>query len=301
MNLYIDHNVLDALSKKHFSLEIPEGAVWIYSHETFNEIKRSGDRRFLSVLKELKAQKIELILDENFRIVGDAFIHDYRDPEEFYELWLEAISQHPIDESLHLEFLGRLFGADNHESILEHPQRFKKQIEDILSPLGLYTEEMHSIVENVSTDLNEITSTTMQDVKELEHTRNMMGTSRGRASNLSSNDNPLKEIWKLIEPSCVGSTSDQFFGFDPIDKQGYEKWPLYLGLVGCHTVLNLLGFKADKGLSKVADLPGILSDGVHTAIASYCDAVVSRDKRFCAKAKAIYSFKNINTEVIQLK
>ena len=301
MNLYIDHNVLDALSKKHFSLEVPDGAVWIYSHETFNEIKRSGDRRFLSVLKELKAQKIELILDENFRIVGDAFIHNYRDPEEFYELWLEAISQHPIDESLHLEFLGRLFGADNQESILEHPQRFKKQIEDILSPLGLYTEERHSFVENVANDINEITSTTIQDVKELEHTRNMMGTSRGRASNLSSNDNPLKEIWKLIEPSCVGSTSDQFFGFDPIDKQGYEKWPLYLGLVGCHTILNLLGFKADKGLSKVADLPGILSDGVHTAIASYCDAVVSRDKRFCAKAKAIYSFKNINTEVVQLK
>jgi len=66
-------------------------------------------------------------------------------------------------------------------------------------------------------------------------------------------------------------------------------------------MLNFLGFKADKGLSKVADLPGILSDGAHTAIASYCDAVVSRDKRFCAKAKAIYSFKNINTEVIQLK
>ena len=43
-----------------------------------------------------------------------------------------------------------------------------------------------------------------------------------------------------------GVSCDQFFGFDPVDKQGYELWPLYLGIIGCNAVMDILGFQAEK-------------------------------------------------------
>jgi len=53
---------------------------------------------------------------------------------------------------------------------------------------------------------------------------------------------------------------------------------------------NFVGYKPDKGLSKVADLTGIHSDGF-IGMAAYCCAVLSRDKKFCSKARAIYRIK----------
>ena len=92
----------------------------------------------------------------------------------------------------------------------------------------------------------------------------------------------------------------QFYSFDPVDKPGYEQWPLYLGIVGCHTMLNFLGFHADRGLASTKKLPGILSDGVHTAMATYCDAILSKDAKFCAKARAIYRYLNLDTIVLEI-
>lgn len=79
------------------------------------------------------------MLDKAFKITGEAFIHDYRDPKEFYEQWLEAIGQHPVDENIHLQFLSRLAGGNNHEAILDHPDRLRNQIRNILEPYGYIT------------------------------------------------------------------------------------------------------------------------------------------------------------------
>jgi len=62
---------------------------------------------------------------------------------------------------------------------------------------------------------------------------------------------PALAIWKLLKDKSPGLSADQFYGFDPIDKQGYETWPLFLGVAGCHTVLNFIGFRPDEGLAKV--------------------------------------------------
>ncbi|MEZ8955669.1 hypothetical protein AB4508_20850 [Vibrio splendidus] len=300
MKIYIDHNVLDALSKNQFSLNAPDNTVWIYSHETFNEIKRSRDSRFLNVLRDLKAQKIELVLDEAFKITGDAFIHDYRDPKEFYDQWLETIAKHPIDEEMHLQFLSRLSGDDNHAAILEHPDRLREQIKNILEPYDLYTDKVKTEVDSVASDISRIVSGPMQEIGELERTRQDLGTSRGRAGNTADDNNPLESLWLLVKDKYKDMSPEQFYSFDPIDKQGYEKWPLYLGIVGCHTMLNFLGFNADRGLANAHKLPGILSDGAHTAMAIYCDAIISKDKKFCAKARAIYRYLNLNIQVLEI-
>jgi len=300
MKIYIDHNILDALSKHHFKMNAPEDTVWIYSHETFNEIKRAGDLRFLDMLRDLKARKLELVLDSKFKITGEAYIHEYREPQEFYQLWLEAIAQCPIDEQIHLQFLNRLAGGNNHNEILLHPDRLKDQIRALLEPHGMFTAEIETEVESIAADIQNIVQGPMQRIQELEHSRGQIGTGKGRAGNASSDSNPIQSLWLLIQNNYVDITIDQYFGFDPIDKQGYENWPLYLGIIGCHTILNFLGFHADRGLNNIDKIPGIMSDANHTAMAIYCDAIISKDKKFCAKARAIYTYLGLDIQVLEI-
>lgn len=84
---------------------------------------------------------------------------------------------------------------------------------------------------------------------------------------------------------------DQFFGFDPVDKQGYDVWSPYLGIVGCYTALNFVGYGTDKGIADPKSLPNIMSDAAHIAIASFCDAVMSERQTVLQKGK-----RNIQTQ-----
>lgn len=303
MNIYVylDHNIIDDISKGDLSLKPSDKVIWVYSNENLVEIKRSGDTRFLNVLESIKARKIELDINSEFKLVGTAKILEYQSPYDINESYLETISGYEIDEKLNNELMSRLFGGDNKKEILSHPETFEENIKHLLQPHGLYTNEIETEVKKVRDKLDDFVNGPLQDIKEIEKSRELFGTHNGRAGNLSNKDNPIEEIWKILEKSNIAVTSEQFFGFEPFDKQGYSDWPMFLGIVGCHTILNYLGFSPDKGISKAKDIPNIASDGTHIAFAAYCTGLLSRDKKFIAKAKAIYSYKNIGTKVFTYK
>ncbi len=301
IHIYLDHNIVDDISKGDLSLKPSDKVVWVYSHESFAEIKRSGSPRFLDVLEDLKAVKLDLILDSNFKITGEARFLEYRSPSEEYESYLEAISDTKLDDSSGLEFIARLFGADNKDKVTSHPQSFEENIRSLLEPHGLYDEETKLKVERIRGELEDFVAGPLQEVGGLEEARKAFGTHEGRAGNLASKENPINELWEIVRKGVSGITADQYFGFDPADKQGYEEWPMFLGIVGCHTMLNFLGFRPDDGLTKPSDMPGILSDGSHIAHAAYCQGLLSRDKKFLAKARAIYRYKNIGTQVVSVE
>jgi len=160
---------------------------------------------------------------------------------------------------------------------------------------------MRNKVKQVRDKLEVFVNGPLQDVGKLEVTRKALGTNKGRAGNLADKENPILELWQLVSKGLPDLTPDQYFGFDPIDKQGYDEWPMFLGIVGCHTVLNFLGFRPDAGLAKSEDLSGIMSDGSHIAYAAYCQGLFSRDRKLLAKAKAIYRYKNIATQVLSVE
>lgn len=112
MRIYLDHNILDALSKNRMTLQVPNDTVWVYSNENFNEIKRSKNMRFLDVLANLKARMLELEFDKNFMLTERAFLYEFRDPHELYSQWLDHINEVPIDDvvQLQMQFLARLAG-----------------------------------------------------------------------------------------------------------------------------------------------------------------------------------------------
>jgi len=302
IHIYLDHNIIDDISKDDLSLKPSDKVVWVYSHENLGEIRRSGNElRFLYALEKIKARKLNLILDANFRMTGGAHILEYKSPHEEYESYLEAVSECEIDQNSDLEFIARLFGANNKDEILSHPDSFENNIKALLEPHGLYNDETKKEVERVRDELIGFVNGPLQKVTDLETSRESFGTHKGRAGNLASKDNPIEHLWEIVKDGVNGMSPDQYFGFDPIDKQGYEEWPMFLGIVGCHTMLNVLGFRPDDGLTKTEELPGILSDGSHIAHAAYCQGLLSRDRKLLAKAKAIYRYKNIGTQVLTIE
>jgi hypothetical protein len=300
MNIYVylDHNIIDDISKGDFSLKPFSDVVWVYSHENLSEIRRSNNKRFLDVLEGINARKLELFLDHKFRITGEATILEYQSPHDIYESYLEAVSENEIDDESNIEFMARLFGAENKGKVLSHPKSFEENIRSLLEPHGLYDEKTRIKVEEVRNELVDFVNGPMQEIGKLEEARESFGTSKGRAGNLAEKENPIEELWNIIKNGMPGITADQYFGFDPIEKQGYDVWPMYLGIVGCHTVLNVLGFRPDDGLTKPENIPGMLSDGSHIGHAAYCQALISRDRKLLAKAKAIYRYKGIATTVL---
>ncbi|EJY6061167.1 hypothetical protein OGP69_003959 [Salmonella enterica] len=301
MKIYLDHNILDEISKNRMELEAPNDTVWVYSDESFNEIKRANDMRFLDVLKNLKARKLELELDNQFRLTGRAFLHDYCEPKDMYQQWLDNISEVNVDELMQsqMQFLARLASADNYSEILHQPRKLKEFLYALLSPDGSATKDIELQIERAVAGIESVVCGQLQEVESLDASRTAIGTGRGRASNISIKENPLVLIWEMLRINHKEMTIEQFYGFEPLDKQGYENWPLYLGVVGCHTVLNFLGFHPDKGLNRIEKIPTILSDANHTAMAIYCDAILSKDQRFCAKARAIFAYLDLDIMVIE--
>lgn len=300
MLIYLDQNIVGYLSEGRLSLNAPSDVQWVYSNEHFTEIARGGKTHLLAVFETLRARQLEMVLDGKFKIADRAYLHDYSSPFERYQRHLEAIRDAPYNQSSSLELTARLYGGDNVEKVRSVPDRMDEQLRSLLEGVGPMGESLAERWKVAKGDLTQMIEKHLSSARTLESMRRPLGTSKGRGSNLETSEAPILALWNLLSPSLPGVNIDQFFGFDPLDKMGYQSWPLYLGIVGCHAVLNFLGYRPDKGLSAASTLPSVFSDGSHIAHAAFCRAVVSEDRRFCAKARAIYRYKRIPTEVVEV-
>lgn len=300
MLVYLDQNVVGYIYEDRLSLGQSGDIQWVYSSEHFTEIARGDKKDLLSVFAELKACQLEVVLDQDFRITNQAYLHEYSDPFERYSRHLETIGDVPVDQTPSWDLMARLFGGDNLGAAKSVPDRMDQQLRTILEGLGPLGDPLIEKWNSTKSDFTQMIAKHLSVVRSLEAMRKPLGTAKGRASNLEPQEDPIAALWHTLAPNLPGITIDQFFGFDPVDKQGYDAWPLYLGIVGCHTVLNFLGFRPDKGLSSASTLPNIVSDGSHIAHAAFCSAVVSEDRRFCSKARAIYRHRGISTEVVEI-
>jgi hypothetical protein len=300
MLAYLDQNIIGYIHDGKLALKGATDIQWVYSREHFTEIARGGKAELLNVLGELKACQLEVVLDENFKVTDMVRLHSYSDPIKRYERYLEAIHEIPFDQTPQLDLIARCLGADNFESAQSAPNRMGEHLRSILEGLGPLGEPLAARWKVTQGDLAKMIEKHLKTVQPLESIRQRFGTSRGRGTNFELTQDPILALWKLLSPYLPDMSADQFFGFDPPYMQGYVKWPLFLGIIGCHSVLNVLGYRPDKGLSKPDALPNILSDGSHIAHAAFCAALISEDRRLCAKARAIYRHKAIQTEVIEI-
>lgn len=198
-----------------------------------------------------------------------------------------------VNENLLDPFLAWVNGGGDEQLLRALPGHVAQQILALTE--GLPVEQSAMLCDAASgVDLTPMIEQLIARGNDINKTRDAFGGGKGRVGQIEGDDQ-LMQIWALIRPACGGITADQFFGFDPVDKQGYHTWPTYLGIIGCCAVLDIVGFQAEKKCRKIEKLPNVRSDSGHIAMGAFCSAILSADRRLAKRAKAIYAYKGIGT------
>lgn len=293
--IYIDQNVLGLHLEGVLHLAKVNEVQWAYSKEHFAEIRRSENpQQYLEALESINAKLLGLKM-ENWKITGLAELIETGSPGKQYAEYLEAIGQVEFSESIFDGFQVWVNGGGNEALLKSIPEQFSAQIQALNELLpaelrGKYGEDSEpaffQMIEQMVSQGNDI-----------NRTREMLGGGKGRFGSVAGKDQ-LLQIWDIIRPACGTVTSDQFFGFDPLIKQGYDSVPLFLGIASCCAVLDIIGFQAEKKIRRLEKIPNVRSDAAHIGMGAYCTAILSADRRLAKRAKAIYEYKNIGTAAL---
>lgn len=251
---------------------------------------RGESSRFIKVLDDLEARQINHENRDIYRI------DPYASVSEQFERQTQNNSEVPFDEAPHFEFFARVFGADNFNQVRNLPDIFATQVAEITKPHGQALAHLNLEARKVATDLKKQIEITLDEIPQLTEIRESLGDPHNLIGDIQTDD-PIPKIWEIIQPQIPGITMDQFFGKQPIPGINQFEHSSFSGIVWCHMMLNFLGYKKDKGTHKATRWASILSDGRHAAYGAACDVVYSGDKRFCAKAAAIYKYFGANAQV----
>lgn len=298
--IYIDQNIIGLQLQDVISLAKRDDVIWVYSKEHFAEIRRSDEpAKYLGVLDAIDAKLLDLVLDENWRITGEAKLNESGTPLQHYDAYIEANRDVDFDDALFDPFQVWVNGGGDEGPLKELSERFAHQILSLTSELPFDTTEMIEEVKSIKPKFDSMIDEMILNGNDIEKTRAAFGDEKGAIGSISG-EKEIEKIWEIISPTMQRSdvSCDQFFGFDPIEKQGYEFWPMYLGVIGCNAVLDILGFQAEKKCRKLNKIHNVRSDAGHIAMGAYCSAILSEDKRLIKRAKAIYGYKNIGTSPI---
>lgn len=104
-------------------------------------------------------------------------------------------------------------------------------------------------------------------------------------------DNIHEEIDNMISKSTPQFNMDKLIEFTL--QNNTQKSDL-TEFISYYLTYDFMGFKQDRG----HDLRNITTDAMHAYYGSYCDVLVTNDKRMAGKAKAVYKDMKISTKVI---
>jgi len=295
--VYVDQNVIGLQLQGKLNLANASSVQWVYSKEHFAEIRRSSNaEQYLVALDRIDAKLLELE-SSNWKITGAARLVEGVTAEQHYLNYCDVLSDVDFNENLFDPFQVWVNGGGDERLLRELPSQIAKQI--LVLTEGLPHDHFSERADALEPDFSNMIEQMVARGNDIDRTREAIGVGKGAIGGIAEN-NQILQIWEIISPACGGVTSDQFFGFDPHDKQGYESWPVYLGIVGCCAVLDIIGFQAEKKCRKIERIPNVRSDSVHIAMGSFCSAILSADKRLSRRAKAIYEYRNIGTASLVL-
>lgn len=289
--IYADMNVFRYVACGDISIKNPNCFRWVYSHVHLDEIHRNGNLDALKGMKMLGATEICDVLTDQFKSVGNIILREYLDPFKRYDEYLEAISGYE-DVSYQIEeFLIRIFGADNFEKVAKTPEQMCEVIDRLTAPLDApIRDELTAKAQHVSVELRSSIDDHLKESMPIDKTRRAMGITSENRKKIEQVKSPIDAIWEIISPSLDGVTKNQFFGFEPMPWVEGIQHTQSGAVASAHLVLNMLGISPDQGLAKREKINNIMSDCQHVGMASYCSALLSADKRFCNKARAIYTY-----------
>jgi len=323
---YLDQNILDLFVNddfKEFSEKLRSDFLVVYSDETLKEIKRSGgySGKFLTVLRDLNACHLKLVLEQpEFKETDRATLTE-RDPFEAFHEYCESVKEYKeiqssMEESL-FKFSGGKVGvgiSEIHEKqkiafsnlmndMKPHLQEISKEIPNIESLFEEYESEMTSKLVGALDETERLLKESISDDKNwsgIKDLRNTTGIGPKELNNLTP-PNVLKKIWEIYKDLLPYSNMD--IGID--DFYGLKKNPIYPDrayykhqkATSIYNMLNSLGYWPDSKIHKERRFVAALSDNSHASMAAFCHVLFSRDEAFVKKVKATYEYLEIPTVV----
>lgn len=295
--IYIDQNIVGMQLSGLIDLKSHSDFYWVYSSEHFSEIRRSSNfTQYLSVLEKIGAKFLRLELDSNWKITGNAQLIEDGTPTQHYADYIDSINEVDFDETLFDPFQAWVNGGGDEQRLAQLPKKLEEQLSSLISDFSLDNSLLNER-SCINSEFNDCVEKIIKQGNNIQDIRRAFGDGKGGIGGIKGK-NQIEQIWGVIGSVCGGVTCDQFFAFDPIDKQGYTSWPIYLGIVGCCAILDIVGFQSEQKCRKLEKIPNIRSDSHHIAMGAFCSSILSNDRKLVKRAKAIYEYKNINTSAI---
>ena len=301
--IYIDQNIIGLQLNGTLNLRSRDDLVWVYSKEHFSEIRRSNNPRlYLDVLNDMDVKLLDLKLDENWEITGEANLISHGTPAQHYEDFIDATGDVEFDDTIFDPFQVWVNGGGDEGPLKQVSSKLAEKILSLTSELPFDTTEMINKANVIKLQFDSMIEEMISNGNDIKKTREAFGDGKGAIGSIAGG-RQFEQIWKIIAPAMGAEpiSCDQFFGFDPIDKQGYESWPVYLGIVSCCAVMDILGFQAEKKCRKISKVHNVRSDSGHIAMGAFCSAIISEDRRLVKRAKAIYEYKGLGTTALLIE
>jgi hypothetical protein len=288
--IYIDQNILSYLEDKTITFPQDEFQC-VYSETHFKEIPTVHKKSYFGVLDELNAVLVKIQLNEKFEIIDEVRFIDHHPVSDLFESFQETVEQSNY-ESIFDPFLAQLAGG----KIQETSNSPLSQMLENLHRSGSLNEESAKLSNSVNLLIQSLFSTlaeSLQNIESIEKQRSQIGTDKGKLLELND-ENSIENIGEIIKNKM---------GYDILAKvsENISEKPYYAKVVMLNSFLNHIGYNADTKLSSIRKIPNIRHDAEHMANGIFCNNVISEDRRFVMKAKAIYNYLKIKTRVIQLK
>ncbi len=305
--IYLDQNALEDFAKRGVQISGVEDYFLIYSGATIEELKRV-EKKFLEPFLGFLEEKGAIYI----------WIQDLepkwtdRNPREIFE---EQVSEEEKNE-LVLESMKvlnqKMFGGKGEFSFEEIATMQKEALIQLFESL---TEELDSKeIEKAGVDMDKLIKSTGEFFDKFGEILSVSGEENFslKKMRLDLNLNPQEinnfsssEIFEKV----VSKYGDTFgFGKGNVSPK-FKEWSIwatmndsnpsiYKAVSHLYTVLNMVGYWADKNLVKDRTFNSAFNDSQHVMYAINADYLLTRDKRMAKKAKAIYEFFGLRTQVV---
>ena len=308
--IYIDQNIIQYIYENKLELNVDNEIIWAYSNEHFGEINRhNDDSQCFEVLEHLKARKVEIQLDNKYKITDTCVLYDYESPRILYSDYLDTINDYKHISTQFMPLLTFLYGNTEFLNIDNYIEQFKSNLNSLTTDIledndsfsKLYENLIGSIAEQLKTRLKEA----QNQIQPLDKTRKTI--TKKQLSDLKHEDGEIiEQIWTHVKHyfENFSITKDQLFGKEKLpflnNKTDKNNQTFFEGIIQCHALLNHLGYWPDEKLTRPSKIFGINSDASHIAHGFFCSGILSADERLCQKAKAIYEYYGKTDNVFQL-
>lgn len=318
MNIYLDHNILDALIKGRISrndlhLCYTNNKI-VYSNETLMEIRKSRgyEHQFLKTLKDLDACFLFVERNSSGHITGNWEIRE-DDPFVSFNTLNDTLSITTNSNFGFDEIVQKLYGGASDKSFSEIAEQGLIDLKDMLD----------STVQEARTELSEDEyQIRAPQFEELKHQMRAPSNEMGRLFDKITSENNfttwentigvgphelnnilppnvVEKVWAMVSPRLPKEiTFEKMFGLAAqyegahIPKTNIER---------CNAIyhaLNYFGYYRDSEMKKLRRVHASSSDMNHAGYASLCNILVSDDEDFCKKAMAVYEYLKIDTYVV---